>query len=79
MSIQINYKNSDLKKSIGNLVLFVDQNYNISVLIKYISKTEFSYISDLLKTRDLKKEILFFKIDSKRNIFLVSIANDLET
>ena len=60
MSIQINYKNSGLKKTSANLVLFVDQNYNIDSLKRYISNSEFSYISDLLKTSDLKKKLLFF-------------------
>jgi leucyl aminopeptidase len=79
MSIQINYKNNSLKKSSANLVLFVDQNFNISALKKHISNTEFSYISDLLKTSDLKKDLLFFEINSKKTIFLVSIKKDLKT
>jgi leucyl aminopeptidase len=79
MSIQINYKNKGLKKLSANLVLFVDQNFNISGLKKYISNNEFSYISDLLKTSDLKKDLLFFEINSKKTIFLVSIKKDLKT
>ncbi len=55
MSVQINYKNSSSKKTSINHVLFVDEKFNISSLKKYISNTEFSYISDLLKTTDLKK------------------------
>ena len=73
MSIQINYKNSGLKKPSANLVLFVDENFKISTLKKHISGTEFSYINDLLKTSDLKKNLLFFDISSKKKIFLVSI------
>jgi leucyl aminopeptidase len=79
MTIQINYKNNSSKKPSGNLVLFVDQNFNISGLKKYISNIEFSYISDLLKTSDLKKNLLFFEINSKKTIFLVSIKKDLKT
>ena len=79
MSIQINYKNSNSKKPLTNLVLFVDENFNISALKKYISNTEFSYISDLLKTSDLKKNLLFFEINSNKTIFLVSIKKDLKT
>ena len=62
MSIQINYKNSGLKKPSTNLVLFVEENFNISGLKKHITNTEFSYINELLKTNDLKKDILFFEI-----------------
>jgi leucyl aminopeptidase len=37
---------------------------------KYISSSEFSYISDLLKNSDLKKDLLVFEINSKKTIFL---------
>jgi leucyl aminopeptidase len=76
MSIQIVYKNKD---NSNNLVLFVDENFNIGGLKKHISNIEFSYISDLLKTSDLKKNLLFFEVSSKKTIFLVSIKKDLKT
>jgi len=79
MSIQINYKNSNSQKFPTNLILFTDENFNISALKKYVSGEELSYISDLLKTSDLKKNLLFFKISSKKTIFLVSIKKDLKT
>ena len=78
MTIEINYKNSSFKKPTKNLVLFVDKNFNISGLKKYISNTEFSYISDLLKNSDLKKNLLFFEVNSKKTIFLVSIKEKIE-
>jgi leucyl aminopeptidase len=49
MTIQINYKTSNLKKISSNIILFVDEKFNISGLKKYVSNSEFSYISDLLK------------------------------
>ncbi len=79
MSIQINYKNNDLKKSSANLILFVEENFNISGLKRLIPSNEFSYISDLLKNCDLKKNLLFFDVNSKKKIFLVSIKKNLET
>jgi leucyl aminopeptidase len=79
MSIKINYKNNDPKKPSTNLVLFVEENFNINSLKKHISSTEFSYINDLLKNSDLKKNLLFFRVNSKKTIFLVSIKKDLET
>ena len=79
MSIQINYKSSSLKTNPANLILFVDEKFSNIGLKKYISNTEFAYISDLLKTSDLKKNLLFFEINSKKTIFLVSIKKDLKT
>ncbi len=78
MSIQINYKNKGMKNPLANLVLFVDENFSIRGLNKYISNSEFSYISDLLKKSDLKKDLLLFEINSKKTIFLVSIKKDIK-
>jgi len=79
MAIKINYSNNSTSKSSTNLVLFVEKNFNISGLKKHISNTEFSYINDLLKNSDLKKNLLFFEVNSKKTIFLVSIKKNLET
>jgi leucyl aminopeptidase len=79
MTVQINYKSSSSKKISSNLVLFVDEKFNISGLKKHISNYEFSYISDLIKNSDLKKDLLVFEINSKKTIFLVSIKKDIKT
>ena len=79
MTVQINYKSSISKKVSSNLVLFVDEKFNISGLKKHFSNTEFTYILDILKNSDLKKELLFFEINSKKTIFLVSINKDIKT
>ena len=60
MTVQVLYKNTSTKKLFANLVLFTDENFNISPLKKHISEAEFSYIKDLLKTSDLKKNLSFF-------------------
>jgi len=79
MTIQINYKTSNSKKVSSNLVLFVDEKFNISRLKDYISNSEFSYISELLKNSDLKKDLLVFEINSQKSIFLASIKKDIKT
>ena len=60
MTVQINYKNSSLKKTLGNPIFFIDESFNISGLKKFISNFEFLYISDLLKSVDKKKKIICF-------------------
>ena len=78
MSIQINYKNNGLKNPSANLVLFTEENFNINSLKNNISNTEFVYINDLLKTSDLKKNLLVFNINSKRKIILISVKKNLK-
>ena len=63
MNIKINFKKQVFNKSNENLILFVDENFNISSLKKNISNFDYSYISDLLKTRDPKKKIITFDIN----------------
>lgn len=77
MNIKINFKKQVFNKSNENLILFVDENFNISSLKKNISNFDYSYISDLLKTRDPKKKIITFDINSKRKIILVSLKKNL--
>ena len=76
MSIQINYKNSRLKKISSNLIQFVDEKFNISPLKKLILNHEFSYISDILKSSNLKKNLLVFEINSKKKIILIVSKKD---
>ena len=79
MSIKIYHKNNNSKKTTTNVVLFADEKFNISDLKKYLSNSEFFYISDLLKTCDLKKNLLVFQINSKKknnfNIYQKELRN----
>ena len=79
MSIAINYKNSSLKNASSSIILFVNEKFNISNLSKYISSSEYSHISELLKSKDLKKEILFFEINSRKKIVLISLKNNVSS
>ncbi len=76
MNIKINFKNQAFSKSYGNLILFVDEKFNISSLKKLISVSEYSYIQDLLKNESLEKKIITFDISSKRKIILISLKNN---
>ena len=78
MSISINYKNSSNKKNGSNTVLFVDEKFAISKIKKHISNSEYSFISDLLKTTNLKKKIVVFDISSKKKIILISIEKNIK-
>ena len=66
MTVQISYKSKILNNNPFNLVLFIDEKFNISSLKKHISNSEYVLISDLIKTRDIKKKIVFFDISSKK-------------
>ncbi len=77
MSVIINYKEKNSKKNWSNLVLFVDENFNISGLKKYILNKEYFFISDLIKTRNPKEKIVTINISSKRKIILVSLKKSI--
>ena len=69
MSIEINYKNITSKIKPSNIVLFVDEKFNLSNLKKHILNSEYLYISDLLKVRKNKDKIATFEISSKKKFF----------
>ena len=77
MSIQINYKSLYLNKNLNNFVLFVDENFNITGLKKYLLKSDYYFIDDLLKINDKKKDIIFFDINSQKKIILVSYKKNI--
>ena len=79
MSVKIKYTNKTFSKSSSNIVLFSNEKFNINNLKKNLSKHEFSYISDLLKSSDHKKKLLVFELNSKKKIILISIKNNLKT
>tara|TARA_A100001015_G_scaffold122900_1_gene136224 strand:- start:742 stop:2202 length:1461 start_codon:yes stop_codon:yes gene_type:complete len=79
MTIKISYSKKIKNNVNSNTVLFVNDKFNISNLKKYISNSEFSYISDLLKTSDIKKNIFVYEVNSKKKIVLISIKNNLKT
>ena len=78
MTIKINYSNKSIDKISANTVLFVDEKFNISNHKKYFSSSEFDYVTDLLKTCDLKKKIQIFNLNSKKKIILVSKKKDFQ-
>ncbi len=64
MSIEINYPKKNSNNFSGNLVLFSNEKFNIKNLKRYLSSTELSYIEDLLKTSDLKKNLFVFELNT---------------
>ena len=78
MTIKINLKKSTLKNTSSNLVLFVDEKFSTNPLKKYISSSEFSYITDILKSCDLTKNLFVFELSSKKKIVLVSVKKNIK-
>ena len=78
MSIKLNYLKKTINKLSSNLVLFCDEKYSVNGFKKYLSNNELSYISDLLKTIDLKKNLFVFDVNSKKKIILISIKKNIK-
>ena len=79
MPIKINYSKNTYNENSSNLVLFSNDNFNLNNLKKYFVNSEFSYINDLLKTSDLKKNLFIFELNSKKKIALISIKKNLKS
>ena len=70
MNVEINYKSNPSGKNSVNHVLFTDENFNILALKKYLSNKEYSFVSDLLKLKDLKRKIISLDINSKKKNYI---------
>ena len=79
MSIVINYKNSLLNNKHFNSLFFVDEKFNLSILKKYFSKSEYLFLEDLIKSSDLTKKIIKFDLNSKKKIILISFKKNIST
>ena len=79
MSIKIKYSQNKKGNLSSNLVLFSNEKFSIDNLKKYFSNSEYSYVTDLLKNSDLKKNLFIFELTSKKKIVLISIKKDLKT
>ena len=80
MSIVIIIKKIHQKKNLKNLIFFVDEKYNLSKFKKtFFKKSEYKFISDLLKSQNLsKKKIISFDISSKKKLILISIKKNIK-
>ena len=77
MTVKLDYSKKTSNNLSSNLVLFCDEKFNTNGLKKYLSNSEISYINDLLKTIDSKKNLFVLDINSKKKIVLVSIKKIL--
>ena len=66
MSLKINYSNKTLSKNSSNIVLFTNDDFKINRLKNFLLDSEFSYIDELLKNSDSKKNLLLFEVNSKK-------------
>ena len=79
MTVRINYSNKARNTFKANIVLFTNEKFNLNRLKKNLSNPEFNYISDLLKTKDSKKRLKVFDINSQKKVILISIKNNLSS
>ena len=79
MTIKISYINKPASKTSSNTILFVDEKFSLGNIKRYVSNSEYSYINDLVKTIDLKKNIFVFELNSKKKIILISIKKNIKT
>ena len=77
MNVSINYKSNIIKKSISNLVFFVDEKFNILTLKKHISNSQYTFVSGLIKKQNLNKKIISVDVNSKIKIILISIKQNI--
>jgi len=77
MFVDIVYKKNPSKKISNNFIFFVGERFKIQSIKRYVSNSEFSYISELLKIHDLNQDFLSFQISVRKKIYLIPIKNKI--
>ena len=75
MNIKINYSKNIIKKTTSSHVFFTDEKLDLNGVKKNLSRFEFNYVSDILKTGDPKKRLFTFDINSKKKIIIIPIKD----
>jgi len=79
MSVQVNYNTKTNAKFSSNYVFFTGEKFNIDNIKKNFSVIELSYIREILKNNNLKKNILSFDLHAKKKIILTIVKKNLES
>ena len=66
MAVKINYINKSIDKTSSNIALFVNEKFSTDNIKRFLTDQELSYIKDLLKIADLKKNLFVYELNSKK-------------
>ena len=78
MSIKINYNSKTSLNNQGNLVFFLKNNFELKSLKHLFNANEFKSIEQILKKKNLEKNILFFELTEKKTIILVKLNDKFQ-
>jgi leucyl aminopeptidase len=79
MNVQFYYLKNTINRSNLSSIIFINDKNNLESIKNQVSKSDYLFISDLIKSKDPKKQILTFEINSKKTFFLISLKKDLKS
>ena len=76
MTVQINYNNKTNNYELSNCVFFIKEKFESKSLKNFFNKIELKNIGQILKKKNIEKNILFFEINPKKTIILVKVEKN---
>jgi len=76
MSIKINYikkNNADASKDIA---LFVNENFGISHLKKFLNKNEIIFLEKILKKKNISSKIISFDLNANKSLIIIKVLKN---
>ena len=67
--LKLSFNPNDSAKKSSNIVLFVDEKFDITKLKKELLISEYNFLSDLLKSSNKKKKNSYFSTKFKKKLF----------
>ena len=77
MSLKINYTKKNNTNYQKDIALFVNENFEISHLKKFLNKNEITFLEKILKKKDIsKRNIISFDLDANKSLILIKLLEN---
>jgi len=76
MNIKIKHSNKSDNFSHSSHVFFLKEKFEIKTLKNFLGKSDLEFIAEILKVKNIKKNILLLDLNSKKSICLIKVDKD---
>ena len=76
MSIKINYIKKNNANAQKDIALFVNENFGISHLKKFLNKNEIIFLEKILKKKNISSKIISFDLNANKSLIIIKVLKN---
>jgi len=76
MSIKINYIKKNNANAPKDIALFVNENFGISHLKKFLNKNEIIFLEKILKKKNISSKIISFDLNANKSLIIIKVLKN---